>query len=129
MDGRNPEWDRLPAREKRQAIKAGTAPPKSASTWRDERAGDGSRAELHLRRKRCGERAVTWDTPPRRVDASTLALPGLGEIEIVANNPLPEGQRLRAARVCTRRGRRGRTRLEVHLTVRVDVVPRTKRPR
>ena len=123
------DWDRLPAREKRRAIKAGTAPPKSTSTWRDERAGDGSRAELHLRRKRCDERAVTWDTPPRRVDTSTLALPGLGEVEVVANHPLPDGERLRSARLCTRRGRRGRTRLEVHLTVRVDVVPRTKRPR
>ena len=123
------DWDRLPAREKRQAIKAGTAPPKSTSTWRDERAGDGSRAGLHLRRKRSGQRVVTWDTPPRRVDASALALPGLGEIEVVASNPLPEAQRLRSVRICTRRGRRGRTRLEVHLTVRVDVVPRTRRPR
>ena len=122
-------WDALPAAEKRTAIKAGGAPPKSESTWRDERAGDGSRHELHIRRKRSMRRAVQWDTPPTRVDDSTLSLPGLGEIEVVANNPLPEANRLRAARVCVRPGTRSRRRVEVHLSVRVDVVPRTKRGR
>ena len=122
-------WDALPAADKRKAIKAGTAPPKSESTWRDERVGDGSRQELHLRRKRSPHRAVHWDTAPTRVDHSTLSLPGLGPIEVVANNPLPSAERLRSARVCVRKGTRGRRRLEVHLSVRVDVVPRTKRAR
>ena len=121
-------WDALPAAEKRKAIKAGEAPPQSASTWRDERAGDGSRQSLHIRRKRSTNRAVHWDTPPTRVDDSTLSLPGLGEIEVVANNPLPEAKRLRAVRVCMRPGTRGGRRVEVHLSVRADVVPRTKRP-
>ena len=119
-------WDTLPAAEKRKAIKAGKAPPQSASTWRDERAGNGSRQSLHIRRKRSTNRAVHWDTPPTRVDDSTLSLPGLGEIQVVANNPLPEAKRLRAVRVCVRPGTRGRRRVEVHLSVRVDVVPRTK---
>ena len=122
-------WDALAAAEKRKAIKAGEAPPQSASTWRDERAGDGARGSLHIRRKRSMHRAVHWDTPPTRVDDSTLSLAGLGGIEVVANNPLPQAQRLRAVRVCVRRGARGRRRIEVHLSVRVDVVPRTKRPR
>ena len=122
-------WDALPAAEKRKAIKAGTAPPQSASTWRDERAGDGSRQSLHIRRKRSTNRAVQWDTPPTRVDDSTLSLPGLGEIQVLANHPLPEAKRLRAARVCIRPGTRGRRRVEVHLSVRVDVAPRTRRPR
>ena len=122
-------WDALPAAEKRKAIKAGKAPPQSASTWRDERAGNGSRQSLHIRRKRSTNRAVHWNTPPTRVDDSTLALPGLGDIEVVANKPLPEAKRLRAASVCVRAGTRGRTRVEVHPSVRVDVVPRTKRPR
>ena len=122
-------WDTLPAAEKRKTIKAGEAPPQSASTWRDERAGDGSRHSLHIQRKRSTNRAVHWDTPPTRVDDSTLALPGLGDIEVVANKPLPEAKRLRAARVCIRPGNRGRTRVEVHLSVRVDVAPRTKWPR
>ena len=90
-------WDALPAAEKRKAIKAGKAPPQSASTWRDERAGNGSRQSLHIRRKRSTNRAVHWNTPPTRVDDSTLALPGLGDIEVVANKPLPEAKRLRAA--------------------------------
>ena len=47
----------------------------------------------------------------------------------MANNPLPQAQRLRAVRVYVRRGARGRHKVEVHLSVRVDVVPRTKRPR
>ena len=122
-------WDALAAAEKRKAIKAGTAPPKSESTWRDERGDNRSRCHLHIRRKRSMQRAVHWDIPPARVDDSTLSLPGLGEIEVVANHPLPEAKRLRAARVCIRPGRRGRRRVEVHLSVRVDVVPRTKRPR
>ena len=122
-------WDALPASEKRKAIKAGDAPPKSESTWRDERADNGSRQSLHIRRKCSTNRAVHWDTPPTRVDDSTLSLPGLGEIQVVANNPLPEAKRLRAVRVCVRPGTRGRRRVEVHLSVRVDVVPRTKRPR
>lgn len=82
-----------------------------------------------MRRKHCAHRAVTWDTPPTRVDNATLSLPGLGEIQLVANNPLPKADRLRATRVCVRRGTRSRRRLEVHLSVRVDVVPRTKRRR
>ena len=122
-------WDALPASDKRKAIKAGAAPPSAASTWRDERAGDGSRQRLHIARKRSAHRAVHWDTAPTRVDHSTLSLPGLGPIEVVANNPLPAAERLRSARVCVRHGRRGRTRVEVHLSVRIDVVPRTKRPR
>ena len=81
------------------------------------------------RGKHCAHRAVTWDTPPTRVDNATLSLPGLGEIQLVANNPLPKADWLRAARVCVRRGTRSRRRLEVHLSVRVDVVPRTKRRR
>ena len=71
-------WDALPASEKREAIKAGNAPPKAASTWRDERGGDGSRQSSHMWRKRSKNRAVHWDTPPTRVDDSTLSLPGLG---------------------------------------------------
>ena len=49
----------------------------------------------------------------------------------IANN-YPAGSILRvrdAQRVCIRPGTRGRKRLEVHLSVRVDVAPRTKRPR
>ena len=112
-------WDALSADEKRE--RAGDAPPRSASTWRDERGGDGSRTELYRRRKRTGRCAVSWNTPPRRVDANTLRFPGLGDIEVRAPNGLPEASRLRAARVCVRKGRRGRCRVEVHLSVRVDV--------
>ena len=112
-------WDALSADEKRE--RAGDAPPRSASTWRDERGGDGSRTGLYRRRKRTGRCAVGWNTPPRRVDANTLRLPGLGDIEVRAPNGLPEASRLRAARVCVRKGRRGRCRVEVHLSVRVDV--------
>ena len=123
------EWDRLHVDDKRAAVKAGEAPPKSASTWRDERAGAGSRAELYRRRKTSARYAVTWSTPPRRVSADTLRLPGLGDIKVVANNGLPEASRLKAARVCVKRGTRKRQRFEVHLSVRVDIVPRTKRKR
>ena len=112
-------WDALSADEKRE--RAGKAPPRSASTWRDERGGDGSPTELYRRRKRTKRCAVSWNTPPRRVDAQTLRLPGLGDIEVRAPNGLPEASRLRAARVCVRKGRRGRCRVEVHLSVRVDV--------
>ena len=112
-------WDALSADEKRE--RAGEAPPRSASTWRDERGGDGSRTELYRRRKRTGRCAVGWNTPPSRVDANTLRLPGLGDIEVRAPKGLPEASRLRAARVCVRKGRRGRCRVEVHLSVRVDV--------
>ena len=122
-------WDALPVAEKRKAINRGDAPPKSVSTWNDERAGDGSRDALHLRRKDTESRTVQWDTAPVRIDHSTLSLPGLGPIAVVANNPLPDAERLRSAQVCVRTGRRGRCRIEVHLCVRVDVVPRTKRPR
>ena len=112
-------WDALSADEKRE--RAGKAPPRSASTWRDERGGDGSPTELYRRRKRTKRCAVSWNTPPKRVDAQTLRLPGLGDIEVRAPNGLPEASRLRAARVCVRKGRRGRCRVEVHLSVRVDV--------
>ena len=122
-------WDALEADDKRAAVKAGEAPPKSASTWRDERGGDGSRNGLFRHRKTSARYAVTWSTPPRRVSADTLRLPGLGEIKVVANSGLPEASRLKAARVCVKRGTRKRQRFEVHLSVRVDVVPRTKRPR
>ena len=118
-------WEAMPASEKHKAIKAGEAPPQSASTWGDERAGDVSRRSLHIRRKRSTNRAVHWDIPPTRVDDSTLSLAGLGEIEVVANNPLPEAKRLRAARLCVRAGTRGRRKVEIHLSIRVDVVPRT----
>ena len=64
-----------------------------------------------------------------RVDAVTIRLPGLGDIEVRTRKGLPAAERLRSARVCVRRGRNGRGKLEVHLSVRVDVVPRTKRPR
>ena len=47
-------WDALSTEEKRE--RAGEAPPRSASTWRDERGGDGSRTELYRRRKRTGPR-------------------------------------------------------------------------
>ena len=112
-------WDALSADEQRE--RAGDAPPRSASTWRDERGGDGSRTGLYRRRKRTGRCAVGWNTPPSRVDANTLRLAGLGDIEVRAPNGLPEASRLRAARVCVRKGRRGRCRVEVHLSVRVDV--------
>ena len=116
-------------KDKRKAVKENRAPPKSAATWRDERSGDGARTQLLRRRKTKGRCAVVWDTPPRRVDANTVGLVGLGEVEVVANNPLPEAARLRAAKVCVKHGSRGRTRVEVHLAVLVDVVPRTKRRR
>ena len=122
-------WDALDVDDKRAAVKTGEAPPKSASTWRDERAGDGSRAGLYRRRKTSARCAVTWLTPPKRVSADTLSLPGLPEFQVNANNGLPEASRLRSARVCVKHGTRGRTRFEVHLSVRVDVVPRTKRKR
>ena len=122
-------WDALEADDKRAAVKAGEAPPKSASTWRDERAGAGSRQGLFRHRKTASKCAVTWLTPPRRVSADTLRLPGLGEIKVIANNGLPEASRLKAARVCVKRGTRKRQRFEVHLAVRVDIVPRTKRKR
>ena len=61
-------WDALSTEEKRE--RAGDAPPRSASTWRDERGGDGSRTELYRRRKR--DAGGELDTPPRRVDAQTL---------------------------------------------------------
>ena len=112
-------WDALSTEEQRE--RAGEAPPRSASTWRDERGGDGSRTELYRRRKRTGRCAVSWHTPPSRVDAQTLRLAGLGAIEVRAPNGLPEASRMRAARVCVRKGRRGRCRVEVHLSVRVDV--------
>ena len=69
-----------------------------------------------------------WDTPRTRVDDSTLSLPGLGELEVVANNPLSHAKQLRAVRVCIRPGTRRRRRVELHLSVWVDVVARTKRP-
>ena len=122
-------WDALEADDKRAAVKAGEAPPKSASTWRDERGGDGSRNGMFRHRKTSTRCAVTWSSPPKRTSADTLRLPGLGEIKVVANNGLPEASRLKAARVCVKRGTRKRQRFEVHLSVRVDVVPRTKRPR
>ena len=132
--GKTPEWDSgawnaLSVEEKRKAVAEKRAPPKSAATWRDERSGDGARTEMFRRRKTKGRCAVVWDTPPQRVDANTVALVGLGEVEIVANNPLPEARRLRAAKVCVKHGTRGRTRVEVHFSVLIDVVPRTKRKR
>ena len=114
-------WDALSVDEKRK--RTDEAPPRSASTWRDERGGDGSRAGLHRRRRRWRRCAVSWNTPPKRVDAHTLRLPGLGDIEVRAPNGLPEASRLRSARVCVRNGRRGRCRVDVHLSVRIDVEP------
>ena len=114
-------WDALSVDEKRK--RTDEAPPRSASTWRDERGGDGSRAGLHRRRRRSRRCAVSWNTPPKRVDAHTLRLPGLGDIEVRAPNGLPEASRLRSARVCVRNGRRGRCRVDVHLSVRIDVEP------
>ena len=128
-DGLDIEDKRKAVKDKRKAVKENRAPPKSAATWRDERSGDGARTQLLRRRKTKGRCAVVWDTPPRRVDANTVGLVGLGEVEVVANNPLPEAARLRAAKVCVKHGSRGRTRVEVHLAVLVDVVPRTKRRR
>ena len=61
-------WDALDAEEKRLRAKAGLAPPRSVSTWRDERASDGSRRALLRKRKRSARRAVTWNTGPLRVD-------------------------------------------------------------
>ena len=132
--GKNPGWDSgtwnaLSAEEKRKAVAEKRAPPKSAATWRDERSGDGARTEMFRRRKTKGRCAVVWDTPPQRVDGNTVALIGLGEVEIVTNNPLPEARRLRAAKVCVKHGTRGRTRVEIHFSVLIDVVPRTKRKR
>ena len=115
-------WDALSADEKRE--RTDQAPPRSASTWRDERGGDGSRTALYRRRKRAGRCAVSWNTPPKRVDARTLRLPGLGDIQVRAPNGLPEASRLRSARVCLRNGRRGRRRVDVHLSVRIDVEAR-----
>ena len=43
--------------------------------------------------------------------------------EVRAPNGLPEASRLRAARVCVRRRRRGRCKVEVHLPVRIGVEP------
>ena len=98
-------WDALSTEEKRE--RAGDAPPRSASTWRDERGGDGSRTELYRRRKRTGRCAVSWHTPPRRVDARTLRLAGLGAIEVRAPNGLPEASRMRAARGVRTQGTQG----------------------
>ena len=120
-------WDALAVEHKREAAAHGGAPPKSACTWRDERGGDGARSGLFRRRNRSAGCAVVWDTPPRRVDASTVGLSGLGDVEVLARNPLPEAARLRSAKVCVKRGSRGRVRVEVHLAVRIDVVARTKR--
>ena len=92
-------WDALDIEGKRVAVKAGTAPPKSASTWRDERAGDASRRGLFHRRRTSARCAVTWLVPPKRVDAVTLALPGLGAFQVLTTG-LPEASRLRSARVC-----------------------------
>ena len=73
-------WDALDAEEKRLRAKAGLAPPRSVSTWRDERASDGSRRARFRKRKRSARRAVTWNTGPLRVDAVTIRLPGLGDV-------------------------------------------------
>ena len=118
-------WDALSTEEKRERGKANEVPPRSASTRRDERAGDRSRAELYPRRKRTRRYAVSWNTPPRRVDAHTLRLRGLGDIEVRAPNGLPEASGLRAARVCVCQRRRGRCRVDVHISVRIDVEART----
>ena len=91
-------WDALDAEEKRLRAKAGLAPPRSVSTWRDERASDGSRRALLRKRKRSARRAVTWNTGPLRVDAVTIRLPGLGDIEVRTRKGLPEAERLRSAR-------------------------------
>ena len=52
-------------------------------------AGRGG-TELLRRRKNKTRCAVVWDTPPARIDADTVGLTGLGHIEVVANNPLPD---------------------------------------
>ena len=120
-------WDALTSEQKREAVKAGNAPPKSLSTWRDERAKDGSRTAMFRTRKTSARCAVTFHEPPRRVDATTLRAPLLGNVEVVTNQGLPDASRLRALRVCTRTGRSGRTRVEVHLSVRIDVEAKRRR--
>ena len=120
-------WNALPVEDKREAAKRGEAPPRSETTWRDERAGDGIRRELFRRKKRQKNTAVSFDTPPKRIDANTLRLPGVGKICVKTHQGLPEANRLKAARVCVRNARRAKTRVEVHLSVTVDVTPRKKR--
>ena len=45
----------------------------------------------------------------------------IGDVEVLANNGLPEASRILSWRLCIRTGRSGRTRVEVHLSVRIDV--------
>ena len=120
-------WDALSGEDKRAAVKAGRARPASLSTWRDERAGDGSRQRLFKRRKTSALCAVSFHAPPTRVNATRLRGPMVGDVEVLANNGFPEASRILSWRLCTRTGRAGRTRVEVHLSVRIDV--EKKKPR
>ena len=113
-------WDALSAEDKRKAIRARRAPPRSVSTWRDERGDDGGRACLFKHRKQARGRTVTSHTPPRRVDANTLSVLGIN-VGVVAKNGLPDAERLLSCRLCMQPGRSGRTRVQVHLSVRIDV--------
>ena len=89
------------------------------STWRDERGGSG-RECLFKHRKQARGRTVTSHTPPRRVDANTLSVLGIN-VGVVAKNGLPDAERLLSCRLCVQPGRSGRTRVQVHLSVRIDV--------
>ena len=121
-------WDARSSDEKRAAVKARKAPPACISTWRDARAGDGSRQALFKRKKTDAQSAVTLHTPPVRVDATHVRIPLVGDIEVVTRRGLPDAARLLACRVCVRCGRSGRTRVEIHFAVRIDVRKRRRRP-
>ena len=115
-------WDALPAEDKREQGRAGHAPPKSLSTWGDERRGDGSRQALHRTRKTSHACAVVWNTPPRRIGANVVRLPGLStDIKVRTRKGLPAQPRLRAAKICTRIGHAGKRTLHLHLSVATDV--------
>jgi putative transposase len=115
-------WDRLDRNEKRLAIKNGEAPPKCISIRGDERNGDGSKDELHRTRKAASRCAVVWHTPPRRSGVDVVRLPGLKpDIEVRTRQGLPPQQRLKAAKLCLRKGRNGKPLLRLHVAVATDV--------
>ena len=108
-------WDALNVEEKRKCVRTRLAPPKSISTWRDERAGNGTRMTLFRTRKRSGRCAVVWHTPPKRVGPTTIRLPGLKPTK-----GLPSQVRLRAAKICAHTGRGGKPVLRLHIAVDVE---------
>ena len=135
-NAKNPEWDwgwwdelgadgrkQWTAEAKTQGRKA---PPQACDRFRDQRHPPDD--HKRFRRAKDGMKSIALLVPPRRVDAQTLKVSGIGiPIRVKSPKGLPPEERMRSVRLVPRGEHRDmrqpeKLRFEAHVSVEVDVV-------